>query len=118
MLRIYAVVAALVLSSCASYRPIVDERSMGSRAQYEQDLLECQRYAEQVDVAGESILWTIGGAVLGGALAAATGDTNFMSEYVATGAVAGLATGASEGASDQKSVIKRCLAGRGYRVLR
>jgi outer membrane lipoprotein SlyB len=112
----------LVATSCASYRPIVDMKGI-DRNQYERDLAECQAYAEQVNVGGEAatgpLIGGAFGAAMGLAIGALLGDPG---EGAALGAVigggSGLASGAAEGAGGQIDVIRNCMMGRGYRVLR
>ena len=112
----------LLLTSCATYRPIVEMKGVDNY-QYERDLAECQAYAEQVNVGGEAatsaIIGGAIGAVLGLAVGAVLGDPG---EGAALGAIigggSGLASGAAEGGRGQIDVIRNCLMGRGYRVLR
>ncbi|RJX31957.1 MAG: glycine zipper family protein [Oxalobacter sp.] len=105
----------LLLTACAGYRPIVDMKGV-DKAQYEKDLKECQEYAEQVNVAGETAAGGAIGAGIGGAIGAVSGGRAGVG--AAVGAITGTATGAGKATSGQKQVINRCLAGRGYRVLR
>jgi len=112
----------LLLSSCATYRPIVDMQGV-DHSRYEQDLAECQAYAAQINAGGEAvtgaIIGGVFGAVLGLAVGAILGDPG---EGAALGAIigggSGLASGAAEGGRGQIDVIRNCLMGRGYRVLR
>ncbi len=112
----------LALVSCASYRPIVDMKGVDA-ASYERDLAECQKYAEQINPAGEAVAGAIVAALLGAALGAVTGsfygDAGFGAAYgSAVGGTAGAAAGGASGAAGQVEVIKNCLRGRGYNVLR
>ena len=106
---------ALLMVGCAGYRPIVDMKGV-DQARYEQDLKECQQYAEQVNVAGETAVGGGIGAVLGGAIGAV--GSGRAGTGAAVGAITGAAAGAGGAASGQKQVINRCMTGRGYRVLR
>jgi outer membrane lipoprotein SlyB len=109
------VLLALVTAGCAGYRPIVDMKGVNEE-QYEADLKECQQYAEQVNVAGETAAGAGIGAAFGAAVSAA--GRGRVGPGAAVGAVTGLAAGGGRAASGQKHVINRCLAGRGYKVLR
>ena len=113
----YLVIASLAFLAvgCAGYRPIVDMKGV-DQAQYERDLSECQQYAEQVNVAGETATSGAIGAGVGGAIGAVTSGR--VGTGAAVGAIVGVASGGSHAASGQKQVINRCLIGRGYRVLR
>jgi outer membrane lipoprotein SlyB len=112
----------LLITSCATYRPIVDMQGV-NYSRYEQDLAECQSYAKQVDVAGETATATIIGGAFGAALGLAVGAIlGDPGGGAAIGAVigggSGLAEGAASGAGGQMNVIRNCMTGRGYRVLR
>ena len=109
----------LFIAACANtganYRPIIDSKNI-NLSRYEADLQECQKYAEQKGGAAEKA--TIGagaGAVLGGVLASVgNGDKGASSRI---GGVMGAVSGLTSGEQGQRSVIKRCLIGRGYKVL-
>ena len=108
-----------LVAGCANtgnnYRPIVDTKNI-DLARYEADLQECQHYAEQKAGAGEQAAIGAGaGAVLGGVLAAVGNGDKGSSARV--GGVMGAVTGLTSGEQGQRSVIKRCLTGRGYKVL-
>jgi hypothetical protein len=113
----------LLLVSCAgSYRPTVDMRGV-DQAQFEQDLEECRSYAESVSPAREAavsggLTAALGAAIgaIAGAFGGGAGEGAAMG--AAIGGVSGTAAGGAGGVSDQKAVIRRCLAGRGYSVLR
>lgn len=101
---------------CASYRPIVDMKGV-DQAQYEKDLSECQQYAEQVDVGGDTATTGAVGVGVGGAIGAVSGGRRGFGVGAAIGGITGVTSGASHAGSSQKQVINRCLIGRGYRVL-
>lgn len=113
------VITALLLAGCANtgakYRPIIDSKNVDLN-RYEADLSECQSYAEQKGGAAEKAAIGAGaGAVLGGVLAAVgNGDKGSASRV---GGVMGAVSGATSGEQSQRSIIKRCLIGRGYKVL-
>ena len=87
------ILSAAILAGCANtgaqYQPLVDSRTQG--ANYSQDLAECQAYATQRAGAADG---AVAGAVFGALLGAAAGE------------------------GTQRDIIKRCLAGRGYRIAR
>lgn len=118
-----ALTVSICVTGCATrstgenYRPLVDTKG-ADMAQYETDLRECQQYAAQVAGAAEqAAVGALAGAIFGTLLAAAAGRGYSRNQHAAVGAVAGAAGGAVAGERDQRSVINRCLSGRGYRVL-
>jgi outer membrane lipoprotein SlyB len=116
-------VLALALVACArSYEPIVDTYGVDP-ARYEADLDDCRAYAEQVSPLEEAG----GGALLGGAIGAALGAiAGAFSGDAGTGAAVGAAvggagggiSGGAEGVAGQRQVIRNCMSGRGYSILR
>jgi len=113
---------ALILTGCANYQPIVDTKGVDMSV-YNSDLAECQAYAHQVDVVGEGVKGAAAGGAIGAAIGAIAGA--FVGE-VGEGAKIGAALGGAEGtaygvagaAEGQQQIIRNCLAGRGYTVLR
>jgi outer membrane lipoprotein SlyB len=85
----------LLLASCSSVEdlagnnPIIDTQGV-NLARYESDLLQCQSYADEVAIAKKG---------------------------AGIGAVGGSARGVGDGLRERERVVKRCLIGRGYRVL-
>ena len=114
-------VAAAFLAGCAapmhSYQPLVDGDTTST--QYQRDLEECRNFAmskasaEETAAAG-AILGALAGVAL---LALGGGRGGWGNEVAAIGAAAGGVQGYTEGAQGQQNVVKRCLAGRGHRVL-
>ena len=115
------VVAAAILAGCAapmhSYQPLVDGDTTST--QYQRDLEECRAYAMTKPSAENSAaVGAIVGALAGVALLALGGGRGgWGNEVAAVGAAVGGVQGYNEGAQGQQSVVKRCLAGRGHRVL-
>ena len=114
--------AAVLLAGCAStgtgsnFRPIVDNKGVDLN-RYEADLQECQAYAKNTANAGKSGAGGAAvGAALGLALALIGGDKKLAS--AGTGAVIGGAAGAAAGEGSQRDIIRTCLTGRGYKVLK
>lgn len=97
----------------ANYRPIVDTKGVDLN-RYEIDLRECQQYATQTMGAGES---AAAGALFGAILASAAGSTYDKNSTARVGAVTGAAGAGAEGETNQRNIIRRCLSGRGYKVL-
>lgn len=109
------------LSGCANtganYRPIVDTKNIDFN-KYEADLRDCQLFANQTASAGQSAAaGAVAGAVLGAALAAAAGSRYDRTSTARVGALSGAVGAGAEGERNQRNIINRCLAGRGYSVL-
>lgn len=112
---VLAQVALLALGACSSAPgPIVDTRGV-DMSRYHADLADCEGYADQVRIESG----VAKGAVAGGAVGAATGAilSESVGEYAGVGAVAGAAKSAQIGDREKSQVVKRCMRGRGYKVL-
>lgn len=115
-LAIVAVVLVLLLSGCA-FQPIVDHRAGPGQAVYAQDLAECQQYAEQLaDPATAAAVGTGGGYALGRVFARTMRATN-GAETGRASAIVGALSAAASAAQARANVVRRCLEGRGHRVL-
>lgn len=112
------VVAVTVGCAGANVRPLVDMKGVNEAA-YEKDLSDCQAYAQQQSGMGETAAKGGGaGAVVGGLLVLVTGgNASGIAQAAGAGAVIGAAGGAFTGNQAQEAVVKRCLSGRGYKVL-
>lgn len=112
----------LSVSSCKSVEsitgnnPIVDTKGI-NMADYYRDLEECQVYADEVQIAQKAASSAAAGAVVGGVIGAVVGNSDTAARGAGIGAVGGGARGVGEGVRERDRVIKRCLSGRGYRVL-
>ncbi len=115
-----SLIALVSLLGCAGadVRPIVDMKGVNESA-YENDLKDCQTIAQQQSGMGSTAAKGAGaGAVVGGLLGLVTGgNTTGIVQAAGAGAVIGGAGGAYSGNQSQESVVKRCLSGRGYKVL-
>ena len=116
MKKTIATLLILSMTGCATYRPIVDNKGTNPAA-YEADLKECQAYAEQVSPAEHAATGAVLGAVFGAVLGAALGNRDMAMRSAGGMAVVGAASGTGEGAKAQVNIVRRCMAGRGYRVL-
>ena len=121
-MRLIAAFAAIaLLAGCATapgganYRPMVDT---GARiGVYEQDLAECQSYAQRVAGASEgAAAGAVGGAIVIGLLSAVLGGGG-PGRWAAAGAISGGLSGAAAGEANQRAVVVRCMSGRGYSTL-
>jgi hypothetical protein len=112
--------AVITMVGCAGadVRPIVDMKGVNEAA-YEKDLKDCQTIAQQESGMGSTAAKGAGaGAIVGGLLGLVTGtNTTGIVQAAGAGAVLGGAGGAFTGNQAQESVVKKCLSGRGYKVL-
>lgn len=112
-LQLVALVGALAACSSAP-GPIVDTQGV-SMSKYHDDLADCEGFADQVRIEQGMAR----GAAAGGAVGAATGAIlgESVLEYGGVGAVAGAAKSGIRGDQEKSQVVKRCMRGRGYKVL-
>lgn len=108
----------LSLAACGSLRdePIVDTRGVNP-GQYQADLADCEAYADQVRAGRKVVGGAAAGAVFGGVIGAVAGNSRTAERAAGVGAVVGGARGAGDTARERERVVRRCLSGRGYRVL-
>ncbi|MDZ7783615.1 MAG: glycine zipper family protein [Halioglobus sp.] len=95
---------------------IIDEKGVDMSA-YASDLEECREYAEGVKTGEKAARGAGSGAAVGGAVGAIVGGGEGAARGAGVGAVTGGARGVGEGERDKVQVVKRCLRGRGYKVL-
>jgi hypothetical protein len=112
-----AVIGLLVLgglSGCSAHpEPIVDTKGV-DMSRYETDLEECSAYAEQIHMEKGVAKGAAGGAVVGAATGAISGNA---AEGAGYGGIWGATRSGLEADDDKQLVVKRCLRGRGYKVL-
>ena len=105
---------AAVLAGCAAHPdPIVDMKGVDPE-RLAQDWDECEAYTEQIVVGQGVAKGSALGGVVGAAAGAVHGDTG---RGAATGAIYGGTRSGLDADRDKQAVFKRCLRGRGYRVL-
>lgn len=111
-----------VLTSCSTIdnltanSPIIDTQGV-SMARYEQDLIDCQSYADEAAVTQKAVIGAVTGAAVGGVFGAVVGNSRAAQRGAGVGTIGGGARGISAGLRERERVIKNCLTGRGYRVL-
>ena len=116
-LAVCAVVVCLV-SGCAptQYRPIVDYGT--PQGNYDGDLQDCQRLANNVQPANNVAAGAVAGAVLGALLGRAVGLNGSETARVAAwSAASGGVQGLAVGSAQWTAVVNRCMVGRGYNVI-
>ena len=103
-------IAALSMAACSSHPdPIIDMKGVDPVVMQD-DWSECEAYSEQVIVAQGTARGATVGAVAGAASGAISGDA-------ASGAGWGATRSGVQGSKEKENVFKRCMRGRGYRVL-
>ena len=106
-----------LLAACTTTDEIIIDRKGVDMARYERDLAECREYSSEVKTGEKAARGAASGAVVGGLLGAAVGNSRDAERGAGAGAVTGGAKGVSQGEREKVSVVKRCLRGRGYKVL-
>jgi len=102
------------LAGCAAHPdPIVDTKGVDPE-KFAQDWEECEAYTEQIQISQGVAKGSAVSAAVGAAAGAIHGDTG---EGAATGALLGGTRSGLQADRDKQRVFKRCLRGRGYRVL-
>ncbi|MBT8100918.1 MAG: glycine zipper family protein [Gammaproteobacteria bacterium] len=109
----FALVVAL-LGGCAAHPdPIVDMKGVDKNALAE-DWRECEAYSEEIAISQGVAKGSATGAAVGAIAGAISGD---VGDSAATGALYGGTSSGLKADRDKQRVFKRCLRGRGYRVL-
>lgn len=102
------------LGGCAAHPdPIIDTQGVDPE-RLAKDRDECEAYAEQIIVAEGVAKGSTLGAAVGAMAGAIHGDA---ARGAADGALYGGTRSGLDAERDRQQVVKRCLAGRGYRVL-
>lgn len=110
-------IAAVALSGCAAHpEPIIDMQGVDEE-QFTQDWNECAEYSKEVNVAKGAGKGAGVGAVVGAVAGAIGGNSDDVREGASWGAVYGGTRSALEADRESQMVFKRCMRGRGYRVL-
>jgi len=111
---ISALVIAICMAACSSHPdPIIDMKGVDPVVMQD-DWGECEGYSEQVIVAQGAARGASVGAVAGAATGAISGDAASGAGY---GAIWGATRSGVQGSKEKEDVFKRCMRGRGYRVL-
>jgi outer membrane lipoprotein SlyB len=115
-MRVHLVLIPVIalLAACTTTDEIIIDKQGVDMSRYDQDLAECRSYATEVQTGKKVAKGAASGAVVGGLIGAITGDAG---KSAGVGAVGGGAKGASQGEREKVQVVKRCLRGRGYKVL-
>ena len=107
----------LSIAACTTTDEIIIDRNGVDMSRYEQDLAECRGYATEVKTGEKGVRGAVSGAAVGGAVGAVLDGAEGAGRGAGVGAITGGAKGVSQGEREEVQVVKRCLRGRGYRVL-
>jgi len=105
------------LAGCAAHPdPIIDMKGV-DQEEFARDWAECEAYSDEVSVTEGTAKGAGLGAVIGAAAGAIGGDSGDAAEGAAYGGLYGGTGSGLDAKREQDRVFKRCMAGRGYRVL-
>ena len=107
----------LSLAACTTTDEIIIDKKGVDMSRYSADLADCRSYATEVKTGEKGVRGAASGAVVGGAVGAILDGGDGAARGAGVGAVTGGAKGVSQGEREEMQVVKRCLSGRGYRVL-
>jgi hypothetical protein len=93
--------------------PIIDKKGVDEEI-FAQDWAECEVYSEEISIAEGAAKGAATGAVVGGVAGAIGGDAG---EGAGLGGLYGGTRSGLDADRDKQEVFKRCMRGRGYRVL-
>ena len=113
----YILIAAIALSGCAAHPdPIIDMQGVDEE-QFVEDWNECAEYSKEVSVAKGTAKGAGLGAAVGAVAGAIGGNSRDVREGASWGAVYGGTLSGIDADRESQMVFKRCMRGRGYRVL-
>ena len=107
-------IAAAISSGCAAHPdPIVDMKGVDPDA-FAEDWKECETYSQEIQIGKGVAKGTATGAAVGAIAGAIDGD---VAESAGYGGLYGGTRSGLDADREKQQVFKRCLRGRGYRVL-
>jgi len=105
---------SVALAACAAHPdPIVDTKGVDPE-KFAKDWDECEAYTEEIIIAQGVVKGTATGAAVGAASGAINGN---VGRGAGNGALYGGTRSGLDADREKQQVFKRCLRGRGYRVL-
>ena len=99
-----------------SSKPIIDTKGV-DMTQYENDLEECSNFSEDISTGKSIAQGAATGAAVGAVIEAITDDARGRRDAIEVGAVSGGAKSGIRAVREKEQILKRCLRGRGYKVL-
>ena len=100
----------------ASGQPIIDTKGV-NMSQYELDLEECSTFSEDISTGKSIAKGAVTGAAVGAVIEAITDDERSWGDTFEVGAVSGGAQSGIRATRQKEQIVRRCLRGRGYKVL-
>jgi hypothetical protein len=114
MKTLISTLAIIVLTGCAAHPdPIIDMKGVNEE-KFAQDWDECEAYTDEIAIEKGVAKGAATGAVVGGMAGAIDGDAGQGAGY---GAIYGGTRSGLNADRQKQMVFKRCMRGRGYRVL-
>ncbi|MDH3614579.1 MAG: glycine zipper family protein [Gammaproteobacteria bacterium] len=107
---------ALVAGCAAHPDPIIDMKGV-DQEQFVQDWNDCEGYSEEVQMSKGIAKGSAVGAAVGAVAGAIGGNSSDVAEGAAYGGLYGGAESGLDADREKQYVFKRCMSGRGYRVL-
>ena len=117
LLSLFLAILLMQLGGCAAHPdPIIDMQGV-DEDQFNEDWNECAAYTKEVGMAAGAGKGAGVGAVIGAAAGAIGGNSKDVREGAAYGGLYGGTRSALDADRQSQQVFKRCMRGRGYRVL-
>jgi outer membrane lipoprotein SlyB len=111
----FVICCAALISGCAAHPdPIIDMKGV-DQEQFVDDWNECEAYTYEINVAEGAAKGAATGAAVGAIYGAISG--HHQNDQAAWGAVHGGTVSGLDADREKQQVFKRCMRGRGYRVL-
>ncbi len=85
--------------------------------QYKNDLEECSSFSEDISTGKSIAQGAATGAAVGAVIEAITDDSRGRRDPIEVGVVSGGAKSGIRAVREKEQILKRCLKGRGYKVL-
>ena len=99
-----------------SSKPVIDTKGV-NMSQYEIDLEECSTFSEDISTGKSIVKGAATGAAVGAVIEAITDDVRSRRDAIEVGAISGGAQSGVRAVREKQQILKRCLRGRGYKVL-
>ena len=107
--------AFIVMAGCAAHPdPIIDMQSVNDMERFDRDWDDCEGYTDEIAIEKGVAKGAALGTVVGAAAGAIDGDAGEGAGY---GAIYGGTRSGLDADREKQMVFKRCMRGRGYRVL-
>lgn len=111
-----ALIAAHLAGCAAHPKPIIDMKGV-DQEQFVEDWNECEAYTKEIQMAKGVAKGTAMGAAVGAVAGAIGGHSRDAAQGAAHGGLYGGTSSGLDADREKSMVFKRCMRGRGYRVL-